>query len=155
MIKKYILIVCFVFGLLQYCLATDDIPVCNLSAREQKVFDLINKERTKKKLFPLHCNMVLQVIAKDQSVWMAVHKDFGHDRKNGLTFLERANLIKSRYNRSIVGENLAWGNFGNAGLVAGWMKSEHHRDNILTAKFCDTGISYYKGYWTQVFGCEK
>jgi len=64
-----------------------------------------------------------------------------------------------------IGENIAWGT-GDYGTprstMNGWLHSEGHRENILTAAYTDLGIGYvpnqtFQGYagatlWSQEFG---
>ena len=64
-----------------------------------------------------------------------------------------------------IGENIAWGtgNFGTPrGTMNGWLHSDGHRENILTASYTELGIGYdpgqtFQGYagatlWSQEFG---
>jgi hypothetical protein len=62
------------------------------------------------------------------------------------------------YNFQSIGENLAAGHGSVEEVMAHWMSSTHHRDNILDPAFQDIGISVKVGgefgvYWVQQFGC--
>ena len=67
-----------------------------------------------------------------------------------------------------IGENIAWGtgNFGTPrGAMNGWLHSQGHRENILTAAYAEIGIGYlpsqtFQGYsgatlWSQEFGVRS
>ena len=62
-------------------------------------------------------------------------------------------------NYHVIGENIAGGQKTPAEVVAGWMKSPHHRENILNPDFSEIGAGYavnprskYRRYWAQDFG---
>jgi uncharacterized protein YkwD len=67
-----------------------------------------------------------------------------------------------------IGENIAWGtgSFGTPrNTMDGWLHSEGHRENILTAAYAELGIGYlagrpFQGYsgatlWSQEFGVRS
>jgi uncharacterized protein YkwD len=56
-----------------------------------------------------------------------------------------------------LGENLAGGQTTAASVVADWMDSPGHRDNILDPRWRDMGVGVRTGghfgvYWVQMFG---
>jgi uncharacterized protein YkwD len=52
------------------------------------------------------------------------------------------------YDYVVIGENLALGNFkDNAALVAAWMASPGHRENILNERFQEIGVAVGKGMY--------
>ncbi|CAG8754041.1 18188_t:CDS:2, partial [Dentiscutata erythropus] len=50
------------------------------------------------------------------------------------------------------GENVAEGYSDEKSVMAGWMASPGHRDNILNPGFKDAGFAQAGTYWTQDFG---
>ncbi len=68
----------------------------------------------------------------------------------------------------VVGENIAWATGELATprqMMAGWLHSPHHRENILTARFRELGVGYLPGatflgragvtLWAQEFGVRS
>jgi uncharacterized protein YkwD len=59
---------------------------------------------------------------------------------------------------SDIGENIAAGYPTPESVVAGWMASPGHRENILSAQFTEIGVGMANGggsygmYWTEEFG---
>lgn len=122
---------------------------------ERKIFDLVNRERSKKGFGNLIWNSKLAELARSYSEKMARERFFSHFERNGIDVAGRAKNIKWR----LIGENLFMGD-GYEKIeqiaVKGWMKSPTHRDNILEGKFNETGIGLARSrdgmiYITQVF----
>lgn len=140
----------------------DDTP--GATAYEADVFRLTNKARgtartcgTKKmaKVPALTWNTVLAAAAKGHSSDMATHDFFSHDSSDGTTFDVR--ITQAGYAWRSVGENIAAGYPTAATVVAGWLKSPGHCQNIMSAGFTQIGIGRVTGgsyatYWTQDFG---
>jgi uncharacterized protein YkwD len=131
-----------------------------LSRLEQALLDLTNKERAKAKLQPLKANAVLCQVARAHSANMAKQNQMNHflDGKNPA---ERT--LEAGYDYKHVGENLGE-SVGNppppAKVVESWMKSKHHRDNILKPEFTEIGLGMARSgrgniYYTQLFGTPK
>ena len=117
-----------------------------LSPTEQRVLQLVNCERAKRDLAPLHVQYNLMRAARVHSRTMATVPFFSHVSPSGLSPCERA----IAFGYTVAGcrswslaENIAWG-YGSAStaeqIVRGWMNSPSHRRNILTAAFRDIGI---------------
>lgn len=132
----------------------------SLSASE--VATLTNKERTKRGLKALTVNGQLQAMAEAKAADILTQQYFEHVSPDGKTLVDLAK--EAGYGYTLVGENLALGNFGSsAAVVKGWMNSPGHRANILKGKFTEIGIATvtgtYKGreVWVSVqeFGRPK
>lgn len=71
---------------------------------------------------------------------------FGHYGPGGSTPADRMRASGYIYSDRIgyaVGENIAWGTLGLAtpkAIVASWMASPEHRENILGARYRESGI---------------
>lgn len=119
----------------------------------KKVLSLVNKERTKAGLAALKLNKSLNEAAEIRAKELA--EEFSHIRPDGrdcFTALTDAGIIYSS-----VGENIAAGQASPQAVVAGWMASDGHRANIMSADYTQMGLGYYhssKGnqhYWSQMF----
>jgi uncharacterized protein YkwD len=120
------------------------------NAAERSVLTLLNRERTKRGLAPLRRSGTLDAAASWQSRDMVSHRYFEHRRRGGPGLVRRIRRTGylNRARRWIVGENIAWGEGGQASpaaIVAGWMASSHHRGNILYRRFRNIGIGLTPG----------
>jgi uncharacterized protein YkwD len=91
-----------------------------------------------------------------QSLYMARTGLFTHVWRDGSTFVTRAHAAGYRQPS---GENIAWGYQTAADVMAAWMASPHHRENILNcgARSIGTGVIYAANgipYYTEVFGWD-
>jgi uncharacterized protein YkwD len=91
-----------------------------------------------------------------QSIYMARTGLFTHVWRDGSTFVTRAHAAGYRQPS---GENIAWGYQSAADVMAAWMASPHHRENILNcgAHSIGTGVVYAANgipYYTEVFGWD-
>jgi uncharacterized protein YkwD len=124
---------------------------------EQAALAGINAERRAAGLEPLACTPELCRLARTYSRDMVERHYFAHADPDGRTVEARADGAGIAW-RS-VGENIA----RNRGFkdpadvaVREWMKSEGHRENILDARFLETGIGVWVApdktyYFTQIF----
>ena len=123
----------------------------------REVLDLVNVERQKENLPPLKLardlNHYAQIRAKE------ITKKFSHTRPNGKDPFTVVNRNYSTY--SLMGENIAAGQISPKDVVAAWMNSPTHRENILRPQFQKLGVGYvyvegdrYKHYWAQLFGMK-
>jgi uncharacterized protein YkwD len=133
-------------------------PELKLSRTEQAIVDLTNKARAKEKLPPLKPNAVLFKVARAHSANMAKKGRMEHvlDGKN-----PAQRVAAAGYDYTWVGENIAESDELNPRhIVKGWMKSPHHRENILKKEFREIGIGVVRNdkdevYYTQVFGARE
>jgi uncharacterized protein YkwD len=129
-----------------------------LNADEEKLIELTNQERKKKKLPPLKTSLALCKVARAHSANQAKQQKMAHvlDGKNPFQRLKEA-----KYRYEDAGENVAFGlNVALTDVMEGWMGSELHRKNILDKSFTEIGLGAVAGkdgtvYYTQVFGTPK
>lgn len=124
-----------------------------LTAEEQAVLDLTNKERARQGLAPLRPDPKLFAAARVHSANMARLERLAHDLE-GKGPGER--LRDAGYQSAGWGENCAAGQRTAAEAMASWMSSDGHRGNILNGNYTEIGIGVVASsrgglYWTQVF----
>ena len=124
-----------------------------LTADEQEVFDLINKQRTNNGLTALKLDSEVQRVARIKAQDMVNNNYFSHNSPTYGTPFEMLNSFKVSYKSA--GENIA-GNSSNSGAVNAWMNSSGHKANILSTNFNYTGIgvvssSKYGKIYVQMF----
>jgi uncharacterized protein YkwD len=114
------------------------------------VLTLLNQQRTRRGMKPLHRNPKLDSAADWQSQDMVTHRYFQHHRRGGPGLVER--IRRTGYLRGAtswtVGENIAWAEAQlatPAQFVAGWMSSPEHRANVLDRSFRAIGIGVAAG----------
>jgi uncharacterized protein YkwD len=106
---------------------------------------LLNAQRRKYGLRPLHVNRKLSLASRRHARSMAAHHYFAHGDFVGRI---RAVHYLSGISSWIVGENIAWGSqrLGTpAEIVQAWMDSPPHRANILSRSFREIGIGVSRG----------
>ncbi|RDI43113.1 CAP domain-containing protein [Falsibacillus pallidus] len=122
-----------------------------LSAYEQQVVDLTNKERTQRGLSPLKVDTALSKMARDKSADMQKNNYFDHQSP---TYGSPFDMMK-KYGISYqsAGENIAMGQQTPQEVVNAWMNSQGHRENILNPNYTHIGVGYVENghYWTQEF----
>jgi uncharacterized protein YkwD len=120
---------------------------------EDLVFEMTNQARRAKGLAPLHKDDELTNVARAYSDDMLVRHFFDHTTPDGISFDER---IANHYNHRIylVGENI-WSGSGYNSLeikrvakeiMADWMSSPGHRENLLSPKFTHLGVGVSAGH---------
>jgi uncharacterized protein YkwD len=122
------------------------------------VLCLVNRERTTRGLPRLAASRQLNRSAQGWTGTMVRTGKFTHGARNAFAKRIRA----TGYDWRAVGENIATGYPTPRAVVAGWMASTGHCQNILSPSFRDIGIgevgapvrSYASGpaTWTQDFG---
>lgn len=133
------------------CPNTDVMPsASNLGTVKAATLCLLNGERSDAGLRALRENSKLARAAINHSEDMVEAQFFDHEAPAGSDPVSR--IRSSGYIPSIgvwtVGENLAWGSGSLAtprSIVAAWMKSSGHRDNILRADFKEIGLGVVTG----------
>jgi uncharacterized protein YkwD len=90
---------------------------------------------------------------------MAQRNYFDHIEPSGASVTERA--TKTGYRWRVVGENIAAGQGSAKQVVAGWLASPGHCENIMSREFAEMGAAYainphsaMEIYWTQAFGAR-
>jgi len=107
------------------------------------LYSLSNQERTNNGLAPLSLNTTLDNAALAKANDMMTDDYWAHIAPDGTTpwfFITNAG-----YSYSVAGENLAKGFNTSSGVVAGWMASQTHRDNVLNSSYQDVGYAVVNG----------
>jgi uncharacterized protein YkwD len=122
-----------------------------------RVLELTNVERQNAGLAPLNWNPQLQDAAQTYSEVLASSGCFAHTCGPVPNFADRDG--QAGYSDwSSIGENIAAGYPTPEAVVAGWMASPGHRENILSPQFTELGVGVASGgdkfgtYWTEEFG---
>jgi uncharacterized protein YkwD len=118
--------------------------------------ELVNVERTRAGLAPLRDEPRLARAAQIHADQMAEARRLAHDLPGATypTLLDRFSAV--RYEWQAIGENLAFAQTTAPAVVADWMRSAPHRDNLRNATFTETGIGHAndasgRTYFAQVF----
>lgn len=119
-----------------------------------RVLELTNNIRAEHNLAPLIWDDALAAIAKKHCEDMAERDYFSHDTPEGKSPFDRMKESGIRY--VYAGENIAAGHYSPEEAVNSWMKSDGHRENILSPNYKSLGVSFARGgsygiYWAQEF----
>ncbi len=114
---------------------------------EDLIFELTNKERQAKGLAPLARDEELRQVARAYSNDMLVRGFFDHTTPDGLSIDERLEN-QYRHRVAVMGENIWSGSGYDPGqtvqlakeIVADWMNSPEHRENLLSPDFTHLGV---------------
>ncbi|EGU56271.1 hypothetical protein VINI7043_09684 [Vibrio nigripulchritudo ATCC 27043] len=109
---------------------------------------------------PLTWSSELEMAAQIHSSNMANYNFFDHTGLDGKEPENRAN--DAGYPGGFIGENISAGRINIHDVMAGWMSSKGHCENIMGAGYKDVGAAMvensdatYRFYWTQVFGARR
>ena len=123
---------------------------------ELEVFRLTNNERESLGIAPLQWHSSLASVARSHSEDMARNNFMSHTGSDGSSPFDR--MSRAGISFSTAAENVAAGYQTPESVVAGWMSSPGHRNNILNSGLTHLGVgyvynsgSYYRHYWTQAF----
>jgi uncharacterized protein YkwD len=126
-------------------------PVRTLAAADQlesQVLGELNRIRLQHGLKPLRLSQPLSAAADAHSRAMGKLGFFDHDSRDGSAFWKRVQRFyrPDGYQTWSVGENLLWssGHLSAATALKLWMKSPGHRQNILTGRWREIGLSAVK-----------
>lgn len=109
-----------------------------------RILEETNRERGETGVDPLSSDTRLQAAAQAKASHMVSNGYWGHYGPDGTgpwNFIE-----DSGYEYRYAGENLAKSFRTSKGVVAGWMSSPEHRDNLLSTQYEDIGIGVADGY---------
>ena len=126
----------------------------DVKALEQKVIELVNKQRAYNGLPTLKANWEVSRVARYKSQDMIDKHYFAHQSP---TFGSPFNMMENFGIRfSAAGENIAYGQRTPEEVMNSWMNSPGHRSNILNATYNQIGVGVAKSsngtfYWTQMF----
>ena len=118
----------------------------------------VNSERRRQSLPAIAPSTTLDRVAQAYADDMLKRSHYGHVDPEGLTVRERA--YAGGYDLRFIAENLAAGQPTVEEAMDGWMKSEKHRENILSKIYTEAGFGLaigknkrgYQIIWVQVFG---
>lgn len=129
-------------------LASTSNKTASLRSEALRAYNIVNETREKNGLETLSWDVNLESTSDVRA--MECSQSFSHTRPNNTPWYTVNSQIMG-------GENLAYG-FKNASeVLAGWMDSPTHRENILFPDFTKMSISVYVTddgtyYWSQEFG---
>lgn len=122
----------------------------------QRSLDMVNEERRRHDLPALTADTVLIRAARIHAEDMAGHRFVSHQGSDGSDPSQR--LDRVGYAWIWVGENLAAGQESPDDVVAGWIRSEAHRANILSPDAVSAGLAMvrssegeYGTHWVMVY----
>lgn len=95
-------------------------------------------------------NDQLGVASLNHSNDMNANNYFSHTGANGSSAGDR--ITAAGYQWTAYGENIAKGYPTEQAVMDGWIKSEGHCKNIMSANFKEMGVARVGDYWTQEFG---
>lgn len=109
---------------------------------------------------PLRYDAVLERAATKHSEDMNAANELGHVSPVGGIYNPAGSVLRDRINRegyswSVIGENVAWNYPSVPELVAAWLESPHHCENILNPEFTEVGFGKAGTYWTQNFALPR
>lgn len=113
---------------------TEKEPVFKLTAAEQNLLDMTNKERVARGLPPFEIDTSLVQSARDHANWMASRRIMQHTWK-------------------AVGENIAQGQPDSASAIRTWMNSPPHRANMLSRGWTKIGAAGYTSPEGRIYWC--
>lgn len=133
--------------------------LASLSDEEILLLELVNRERENAGQPPLKFSARLAVIARGHSYDMAIRRYFAHDSPDGSRPADRIRGVGLTYEQ--IAENIYMEDVHGAPrmperAVKGWLASPHHRENMLSPAFRETGLGIAhspdgKAYVTQDF----
>jgi uncharacterized protein YkwD len=127
---------------------TCDGGTIQLNAEEERTLRLHNQARESRGVRPLCVHPALTKAARSHSAEM-IRKDYFRHGPVG------RRLKKVHYRWLTYGENIALGS-GSKGspesIFRRWMKSRHHRSNILNERFREVGVGTATGAYKRVNG---
>ena len=102
-------------------------------------------------------NRVLTAAARGHAANMAKQGKIEHTLDDK-TVSDRVKAAGYEFRR--VGENIAWNQKTPKDVVAAWMSSKGHKENLLNDQYTQLGIAVAKSsegepYWVQVFGTPR
>ncbi|HQR08847.1 MAG TPA: CAP domain-containing protein [Gemmatales bacterium] len=129
-----------------------DDPPLQLTAEEQELVNLTNAARKKEGLPELKPHPKLFQSARLHATNMARQDKLDHEL-DGKTMIDRLKGVE--YGVQSAAENIAHKQTTPRKVMASWMESEGHKQNILTGEFIHIGVAMAKNakgdrYWVQV-----
>lgn len=139
------------------------------TTQQQEILTYINQARSKPcqcgaTVYPavpaLSLDTQLNSASDKFALDMATYNYFSHTGRDGSMPWDR--MTREGYVWQAAGENIAAGYTTTRAVVDGWLQSEGHCKNIMSANFKDVGVGYaysatstYKYYWVTDFGTRQ
>lgn len=114
---------------------------------EWEVLKIVNQQRISQGVDPLTTYTALEAAAAIRAE--EITESFSHTRPDGTSCFTVFKEVDVSYGWA--GENIAYGYPTAANVMNGWMNSDGHRRNILSANFSHIGIGKVGTYWVQMF----
>ena len=132
-------------GKLFVTIALATIPVASLAAGldADRIFDLVNQERTRTGITSLQRNRFLDAAADAKARDLIKKQFFAHTGPDGRSFTSWVDT--GAYSYTALGENLAMDFSNERGVLRGWLASASHRTNLLDPLWSDSGIATASG----------
>lgn len=136
----------------------DMTPIILTNIDQALLLELINKARSQGRkcgdeyneaVEPLVWNELLERLAYNHSHDMVENNFFDHTGSDGRTLGDR--LDSTGYSWGISAENIGLGYSDEKTLIAEWLNSHDHCQNIMNGVFTEVGVAKDGEYWTQVF----
>lgn len=128
-------------------------PSSREAAYENEVVQYTNAARREAGCGPVRLDDRLRAAARKHSYDMAANHYFSHTGRNGSSPWDR---MRAQGYNSPAAENIAKGQSDAQRVMAAWLMSEGHRNNILNCDIQAIGVGVRLGgdgpYWTQDFG---
>lgn len=122
-------------------------------AKANEVLNYVNKLRSDANISPLTLDYNLNKAAAVRSY--ELHMSWSHTRPDGRRSFSVYNDLGILGNKTILGENLGYGQMSAEEVVSDWDDSPTHQANLLNPRFTKMGIAliYIDGipYWAQTF----
>ena len=115
----------------------------NSEVNQSELIRLTNIEREKRGLGKLQENAKLDQAAAEKAKSMFAENYWAHYSPSGKD--PWGFILGSGYRYSVAGENLARNFYKSDEVVAAWMESPTHRDNVLNPKYHDIGMAVVEG----------
>jgi uncharacterized protein YkwD len=112
-----------------------------VATAERALFDALNRERAAKGLPALHWDAALAAAAREHASRMAQRNVLSHQLPGEPQVQDRASKAGARF--TTIAENIAVAP-NSATIHSAWMRSPHHRENILDPELNDVGIGVVK-----------
>lgn len=139
------------------------------TTQQQEILTYINQARSKPcqcgatiypAVAPLTLDAQLNTASDQHAVDMATYNYFSHTGRDNSQPWDR--MTRAGYVWRAAGENIAAGYTTTRAVVDGWLRSEGHCKNIMSANFKNVGVGYgyttistYKHYWVTDFGTKR
>jgi len=128
-------------------------PTPSLADGETQVVRLLNQERERHGLLPLHVDAIATEVARAHSHDMCERRYFDHRSPEGDQAWDRLRVAGARFRAA--GENIAVGHTSAREVHQDWLNSPGHRKNRLNPTYSRIGVGLHLcgrvPYWTEVF----